>query len=264
MMIIATFDFEMFCYSHLTECFNHSIPVKTKLTRYKHWFQFPAFGRFPHDTLVIEQFRNPYDWLKATQHVPHHAPDHVKYRSDDKWKGFLTAPWTMERVGTDKWDNYTICQEHFHRHEIVSCPVEPLPKSAYKSLTYSNHQPFYELRNDGSGKPYDNIMEMRSDKIRNFLSVRDYEGVADVWVVQYEYLLTKGTQELIQQISDWTGVEPKCKPKPPQQRRSRPIERDMAEYIREHLNWTAEALVGYAPHVDGLGKVGRFIAGVGN
>jgi hypothetical protein len=199
--------------------------------------------------LVIAQFRNPYDWLKAMQHVPHHAPAHLPYKNDDKWKKFLSKPWTMERLGADlTWNISEECQEHFNYTDIVSCTVEPLPKSSYDVIHYSEHQPFYEMRNDGSGKPYDNILQMRADKIRNFLSIRDYEGIADVWVVQYEYLLTKGTAEMINQVAEWTGIEPKCKTYPPQQRQNRPVQKEMAEYIRDNMDWTAEALIGYGPH----------------
>ena len=234
--------------SHLEECFSHAIEVRTKLTRYKHWFQYPAPYRYPHETLVIAQFRNPYDWLKAMQHVPHHAPDHLQYRPDDRWMEFLTSTWTMERIGTDKVNKTRRCQEHFEYKDIISCDVEPLPRSEYKKLDYSRHQPFYEMRNDGSGKPYDNIMEMRTDKIRNFLSIKHYDGIADVWAVQYEYFLTKGTQELLDEITRWTGIEPNCTARPPQQRRNRPVEREMADFIRGHLNWTVEAWIGYGPH----------------
>jgi len=158
----------------------------------------------------------------------------------------------MERVGTDRWNNLTTpCQQHFDYRDIISCAVEPVPKNEYDhKLMYSEHQPFYEMRNDGSGEPYNNIMELRTDKIRNFLSIKQYEGVADVWTVQYEYLLTKGTAELINQVSAWTGVTPKCKPMPPQQRRNRPVEKEMAAFIRDHLNWTVEAWIGYGPHTD--------------
>jgi hypothetical protein len=249
-MLMFVASRSLFFCSHLTHCFNHSIEVKIKLTRYKHWFQYPGYYRYPHDTLVIAQFRNPYDWLKAMQHVPHHSPNHLKYRSDSRWKEFLMAPWTMERVGTDRWDNWTEpCQEHFQYKDLVSCMVEPLPRSHYgHTLHYSEHQPFYEMRYDGSGKPYKNIMELRSDKIRNFLTIKDYQGIADVWAVQYEYLLTKGTAQLVSQIEEWTGVKANCTPMPPQQRTSRPVEKDMANYIRAHLNWTVEGWIGYGPH----------------
>jgi len=166
------------------------------------------------------------------------------------WKEFLTAPWTMDRIGTDLLENRTgPCQEHFEFKDIISCDVEPLPHEAYKEkILYSAHQPFYEMRNDGSGKPYDNIMQMRSDKIRNFMTVADYPGVADVWIIQYEYLLAKGTSEMIDQVAEWTGIAPNCTAYGPQQRESRNVEKEMAEYIKENLDWEAEAMVGYGPH----------------
>lgn len=233
-------------FGHVGECFNHSIKVTTTFTRYKHWFQFPEYSRYKHDTLVIAQFRNPYTWLKAMQKVPHHAPAHMKYRNDKDWKKFLTKKWTMERIGTDRWPNQTEpCQQFFEWKDIISCPTVPVPKSEYKVLKYSNHQPFYEMRNDGSGEPYANIMEMRTDKIRNFLTVKDYEGVVDAWITQYEYLLKKGTKEFIDRIAKVTGVTPMCKPFPAQDRKAREIDADMAAYINTHLNWTVEGWIGY-------------------
>jgi hypothetical protein len=110
------------------------------------------------------------------------------------------------------------------------------------------HQPFYEMRNDKSGKPYSNILELRSDKIRNFLSVRDYPGVADAWIVQYEYLLNTGTKNLIRRIQEWTGVQPRCDFIPPQTRqpkKSRSMTPEFAKHVRRNLNWTVEAMLGY-------------------
>eukprot|EP00980_Cylindrotheca_fusiformis_P004876 scaffold1036_cov93-Cylindrotheca_fusiformis.AAC.9 len=179
------------------------------------------------------------------QKVPHHSPVHVKYRND--WKKFLSTKWTMERIGTDRWPNQTEpCQQFFDWKDIRSCQIMPLPQESYSKIEYSNDKPFYEMRNDGSGEPYDNIMDMRSDKIRNFLSVKSYEGVADAWYIRYEHLLRQGTKEMIDNIAKITRVEPKCKPFPAQNRRSRPIEPEMVEYINTHLNWTVEDMIGYA------------------
>ena len=248
--------------SHVSECFNYSIPVSRTFTRYKHWFQYPNTTKYPHDTLVLAQFRNPYDWLLAMQHVPHHSPAHLRTNgattdsrsAENDWNIFLSKAWTTNRTGEDlkivDKDN-TICQEDFKYRDIVSCVLEPLPHTAYNyTLRYSEHQPFYEMRNDGSGRPYDNIMEMRTDKIRNFLSVANYKGVADLWVLQYEYLVLKGTQHLIDRIEEWTGIPPRCQAKPPQLRKpkaSRVLLPEMARYIRKHLNWTVEGWVGYEP-----------------
>ncbi|KAL7574652.1 hypothetical protein ACA910_003000 [Epithemia clementina (nom. ined.)] len=246
-------------YGHLNDCFGHKLKVVKNLTRYKHWFQYPDPTRYEHDTLVIAQFRNPYDWLKAMERVPHHSPNHMRtkeganassHESENDWRIFLTKEWTMERVGKDlELTGNETCQENFKYRDIVSCVVEPLPHEHYNvTIRYSEHQPFYEMRNDGSGKPYANILELRSDKIRNFLSVRKYPNVADVWVTQYEYLLDKGTLGLIRHIQEWTGVEPRCKAFPPQVRatkNTRIITPDFAQHVREHLNWTVEAMVGY-------------------
>ena len=236
--------------SHLSECFNHSLVVKKTFTRYKHWFQEPVFNRYPHDTLVIAQFRNPYDWFRAMQKKPHHMTEHVQYRDDKYFKEFMTIPWTTKRFGNDRWPNQTEpCQQHFEWKDIVSCQLHPMPTEEFERLhgkhTFSNHQPFYEMKNDGSGEPYANIMEMRTDKILNFLTVKDYEGVADEWIIQYEYLTTKGTKSFIDQITEVTGVEAKCKPYPAQNRKKRQIDAKMADFIRSNLNWTVEKMIGY-------------------
>ncbi len=52
-------------YEHLGECFNHSIPVRRRLTRYKHWFQDERVGSVTEDTLVISMFRNPFEWVEG-------------------------------------------------------------------------------------------------------------------------------------------------------------------------------------------------------
>lgn len=251
-------------YDHISECFNHSLAVENRLTRHKHWFQYNNPSKYLHDTLVLAQFRNPYEWLKAMEHVPHHSPAHLRTASNatlnaknaaNDWKIFLTKPWTTKRVGKDlEMKGDEICQDDFRYKDVVSCAVEPLPLSHYRhTIRYSEHQPFYEMRNDGSGKPYNNILELRSDKIRNFLSVANYPGVADVWVIQYEYLLAKGTAKLLQRIKEWTGVEPRCRTKPPQYRKprkSRRIPAEFANHVREHLNWTTEAFIGYEIELD--------------
>jgi hypothetical protein len=104
------------------------------------------------------------------------------------------------------------------------------------------------MRVDGSGEPYANIMEMRSAKIENFLGVQDYPGVAAVWAVQYEYLLQRGTEHLLKRVSEWTGIEPNCKPYPPQLRRERPFEEGFVKHVTEHLNWEVESLIGYGKY----------------
>jgi hypothetical protein len=252
-------------------CFGHAVHVTKRFSRYKHWFQYPNPKKYPHDTLVLAQFRNPYDWLKAMEHVPHHSPNHLRTRKGasvhaqdavNDWRTFLTKTWTMDRVGEDLLldPNNATCQEDFHYRDIISCVKEPLPEAYYNwTNRYSEHQPFYEMRNDGSGLPYDNILELRTDKIRNFLSTANYPGVADAWVIQYEYLLSSGTASLVQKVSEWTGIEPKCDPIPPQnrkQKKTRHISQEFAAHVRKHLNWTVESWIGYEPELHREGEQG--------
>jgi hypothetical protein len=206
-------------------------------------FQNDNYSAYPDDTLVLAQFRNPYDWLKAMQTVPHHASAHIKLR----WQEFIQKPWTTARVGLDLLNNteHAQCQEFFHYNQLISCNLEPLPDSHFKRIRFSENQPFYELRQDGSGKPFKNIMEMRSAKIRNFLNVSTYPGIADVWTLQYEYLVQEGTDHLLRMIEEWTGLARQCEAYPPQARRVRNITRKFVRAINEHLDWNAEALIGY-------------------
>lgn len=198
------------------------------------------------------------------EHVPHHSPAHLRTKqgastndnsASNDWKTFLTKPWTMERAGADlllKGDE--ICQEDFPYRDIISCTIEPLSHDHFNyTIRYSEHQPFYEMRNDGSGEPYANILEMRTDKIRNFLlDVPQYNGVADMWTLQYEYLVSTGTQHLLDRIQEWTGIEPKCKAILPQVRptkSTRIVRADFAGHIHKHLNWTVEHWIGYEPEM---------------
>jgi hypothetical protein len=79
--------------------------------------------------------------------------------------------------GTDRYRQgqhyYTSMSGAFECKDIISCETEPLPRTVYKRLDYSMYRPFYvsrnELRNDRNGRH--NIMEARSDMIRNLLSI---------------------------------------------------------------------------------------------
>ena len=84
----------------------------------------------------------------------------------------------MSESGIEKRDGM-VCQENFVYRDLISCHTRPYPKGFFNKLRYSQHQPFYEMRNDGSGEPFDNILELRAAKIRNFLDTRMYKVVED-------------------------------------------------------------------------------------
>jgi hypothetical protein len=64
-------------HNHLRECFNHSITVEPRLTRWKHWFQYEDDVDAFHEIHVVVLFRNPFDWVESMRKVPNHCPNHI-------------------------------------------------------------------------------------------------------------------------------------------------------------------------------------------
>jgi len=243
--------------SHLGKCFNHTLKVREALVRHKHWFQHDVpNGRERVGTFVVSQFRDPYYWVEAMRIVTHHAPKHC---CKLPWQEFVSKEWNMERLPSDialKRGNETLgiptskieCQEYFSYDQINSCQLRPYPDGYFdKKPPMSGHQPQYEMRNDGSGLPYNNILELRADKIKNHLSVSEFEWVKVFVPLQYEELLGKGTEFLVRRIEKATGVQAKCDPYPAQNRPKRPLNKSFIEYLTKNLDWEAEKLVGYVP-----------------
>lgn len=263
-------------YDHLRQCFGgQNLVVKNRLIRHKHWFQHDIIPELRvNRTLVIAQFRDPFYWVDGMMRKPHHAPMHYKL----PWRVFLETPWTMpERPKLDRKyiksvrknssnvsygnDTQSIlpCQEYFQPHQIMSCLLKPFYNEedfqeymAYWRVnlslpSFSGREPFYELKNDGSGQNYKNILEMRADKIHNFLSLSNWSWIADVRVVQYEQVLNDGTDELLRYIEDMTGIERNCTAyKPQPDRASKYLDYELVEWINDHHDWEAESLIGYS------------------
>jgi len=235
-------------YEHLQSCFQDKVPVKRRLTRYKHWFQSKNMEeKIENSTLVIVMVRNPFEWVEGMKNKPHHASNHLNL----DWKEFVTRKWTMERVGLDLQINENDkrdgehCQENFLYRDIISCHKRPYPKSDFNKTKFSQHQPFYEMRNDESGKPFNNILELRAAKIRNFLATRMYKGVEDLWTVSYEDLLRDGTSMIISRLEEVVGFNSTCKPFPKQKRKRRDISPGLLKHLMHNLDWESENMVGY-------------------
>lgn len=246
-------------YDHLGLCFNHTIPVRRSLSRYKHWFQHDDPQRIPKHSLAIAMFRAPVDWTWAVKEGPHHATDHQRL----PWKEFVTKEWTMKRLPKDEeykkqqdalgTGNMRICQEKFMYHEIRSCLTRPYPEGHFGPHNpewFCNHQPFYEMKwNDPDGKPYANILDMRADKIRNFMDISTFSNVDGFWHYRYEGLLKTGTEELIQKVEAATGAKrhpTKCQVSGPNtSKKRRPMDPEFFDYMSDTVDWDAEALIGY-------------------
>ena len=258
-------------YEHLTECFGRQITVKRRLVRYKHWFQHDVIPDVRvNGTLVIAQFRDPMLWVDGMRRKPRHAPMHCNL----DWKDFVKTPWTMpERPKFDVetireieqnhslHDNDTLppCQEYFEPHQIISCLLFPFTdeEDYRKYMKYwrgdrpipklnTGRQPFYELKNDGSGNHYKDILSMRADKIRNFLSIKEWDWIDDVHVVQYERMIHDGTEGLLGYVEERTGLKANCSAFEAQPDRTpNPLDADFVDWINKNHDWKTEALIGY-------------------
>ena len=239
--------------SQLEKCFP-TIKVSSRLLRWKHWFQ-EDDHKSHKPTLVIAQFRNVFEWTEAMRKVPHHAPYHLSL----EWKEFVTKPWTMPRPKRDeiyKESNEQKCYEKFRYNELISCVEGSRDDKDYKKWAkttgfrtdndFSGHKPIYELKQDGSGDPFGSILEMRAAKIKNFLSLKDWDWVQDSIPVRYEKLLSEGTDFLISEIEEKLQITRSCEAVPPQtSRKKRSLDPDYVEWMKENVDWETETLIGY-------------------
>lgn len=227
-------------YHHLSECFNKSVAVSEKLARWKHWFQYEIDFDVADDVYVIAMFRNPYEWVEMMRRVPHHSPLH----NNLQWKEFVTTPWTMPRFGRDlNIVNHTnssgsdrICEQAFYYNQVVPC----LDNSPVGEM-----HPLYE-HDPVSGRPYRSILDLRRDKILNFVSIEHYDGVVffDTW--KYEDVVEQGSAQLVKQLEEVMGVTATCQPRAVEVSKKPQLDLDYLEWMKQHVDWdTSEAMIGY-------------------
>ena len=238
---------------HLTECFGDEIEIRKGFSAWKHWFQ--KQNPSVTNAVVVAQFRNPYYWVEAMSRFPHHSPDHF----DLDWKTFVTKPWTMDRYGPDvsfagstaastSEDMKCLTCPSLGPHEVIPCManwtiIRELPDESGHRITDA----FYELCHDGSGQPYDSILKLRRDKIRNFLEVADFPSVKEMFAVQYDEMVVEGTDLLLSYLEAALGVKANCAPYPGKAPPKIPLAAEFIEYMREYIDWDSEALIGFTP-----------------
>ena len=123
--------------------------------------------------------------------------------------------------------------------------------------TYFNHfnkgqsTPCYELRRDGSGQPYDSVVDMRSDKIRNHLSVAEWSWVNGFELLRFDDISSDSSylSTFLDKVEKHVGVNASCKklPNPPWKTKQNEVSREYMEWMTDRVDWEAEALLGYHP-----------------
>jgi hypothetical protein len=241
--------------------------IERDFVRSKHFFQSLRYGRDYSRSIVVVIVRNPVDWVVAMSQVPYHSPNHVANMTSETitplpWNEFVSKPWTMprpdgekgllKRMETETWlKTKAICQTNFHFEEVIPCR----PKTMINDIPLGMRRamfPVYELKRDGSGNAYGNILELRADKIANHvLQLSLLFRLGGFVLVRYEDLLQKGTQHLMEQVAQIAGLPGrlprKCKPAKPQPNRlqQRSVPPELKEWVEANVDVRSEQLLGY-------------------
>jgi hypothetical protein len=146
-------------------------------------------------------------------------------------------------LNVDTTSNETICQYSFRPIQVIPC----FEVGAVRVHNDREVYPCYELRNGGSGKPYDNILQLRRDKVRNFLSIEHFRFITAFIAVQYEQMALQGTQPLIEKIERVLKTKAQCEPSGRQTLSYRRLPYKYVDYMKEHVDWETEARIGYKP-----------------
>lgn len=232
---------------HLDECFGGQVTVLNRYTRFKHWFQYEEDIYPENSAIVVAMFRNPYQWVNAMQKKPYHALDHHNL----SWKRFVTTPWAIERGENDKGliesgaTKNATCVHRFNFKEVVPCTRQDRNDWRNGTHNYTNKALMYELSHDGSGTPYGSIVDLRRDKIKNFLNLRNYDAVATIFPVQYEYAVSRGTAGLLQAIEDVTGLYAQCKPELAREFAPKQLDAKYIKWMNDNVDWEVEKMIGY-------------------
>jgi hypothetical protein len=197
-----------FIISTLQQCFDSNnkgnlaphksfeVSVRRDFLRPKHWFQ-PIGPKLDQtNRIVIAAFRDPYEWVAAMIQNPYHSPNHYvalnESNGDDwhpiplPWQEFVHRPWTMNRTKYD-WNiaptkRYAQkCLLGFKYHELVPCIWQNLTMPVnvrwgyipiYEQRRRRDNQIIYINRHERvteEALPFENILQMRADKILNHL-----------------------------------------------------------------------------------------------
>ena len=256
-----------FLTKELQKCFPRHSPdftfrVHRDFLRSKHFFQPILAGHDLAASVVIVVVRDPVDWIAAMREKPYHSPSHVQTLNDTgftplPWRDFVQRPWTLQGNDKDEWElepyptDETICQENFHRKEVIPCEYNETSGKLAEPFV-RGFAPLYEMRRDGTAKPFSSILELRTEKILNFvLELPTLLDLSGFMIVRYEDVLRNGTQFVLDQLQDILQLDTahmrRCRKVSPQPERlgSRPIPFDFRQYIREHIDSDMEHLLGY-------------------
>mmetsp|Transcript_12014 Transcript_12014/g.25387 ORF Transcript_12014/g.25387 Transcript_12014/m.25387 type:complete len:234 (+) Transcript_12014:114-815(+) len=192
---------------------------------------------------------DPYDWVEAMRERPHHAHDHI----DMEWKDFVTKPWVGPRGPADQQKLHK-AKEEGRQIEYSGCLAgykfdEVIPCSEADSIANEGYSTYmYELMHDGSSRAYGSIIDLRREKILNFMQVPKFHGVRAFFPERYEALNLRGTADFLRELEEVTGLKAKCEPfKGSGVVKHKEVDPDYVRWMNKFVDWSAEGMIGYVP-----------------
>ena len=215
--------------------------------------------------------------------VPRDYPSHMNVT----WLEFLTKPWAMRRPMRDdniEYINSTerICQYHFKYNEVVPCKLDDLKMGKRERADYrrdrhkregwikeyapiwgtenfepSHNQtgvssPCYELKVNGSGEPYESVIDMRRDKLENHLAVANWSWVKGHEIAMFDRMSDQSyVSSFLRRIEKQIGLNATCDniPSPKWKSKKSNVSQEFMDWITKRVDWEIEAQVGYWPVV---------------
>jgi hypothetical protein len=234
--------------------------------RNKHFFHATYKWIGQQDHMVISIFREPVEWVAAMIEKPYHMTEHMNgFDEHDKpipmdWQEFVKKPWAMKnrsaydfRLLEMKRKNphsFLPCRSGLQFQEVMPCRFDPgsLPNHLVRT-----QNPVYELKRGGAmDEPYQTILELRSDKIVNFLlEVPLLQDLGGFLAVRFEDLLRNGTRIFLEQVAELAGIKgglpPECHPQGPKPDMigRRKIPDGLKQWVESHLVLRTERILGY-------------------
>ena len=254
----------------LQQCYpkTSKVRVHRDFIRSKHFFQ-PI-----HDTadysrsLIVVVVRDPIEWMAAMREFPYHSPSHMAgFRNSQiiplPWQEFVNKTWTTDASVVDRkltaQNRTTVtCSQNFRYDEVKPCVLRnDLITGPPWNIPSSRLRGYYPLYEQRRGKPYDHLLQLRSDKIVNWiLQIPLLMKIGGFVVVRYEDILERGNEFFLQQVNALLSNHPvdsqhplpkHCSVIAPQPDRigKRYISPGFRDWINRNLDEETEHLVGY-------------------
>jgi hypothetical protein len=254
----------------LQQCYpkKSKIRVHRDFIRSKHFFQ-PIHNNADYtNSLIVVVVRDPIEWMAAMREFPYHSPSHLTgFRNSQiiplPWQEFVNKTWTTEASRADRTlttGNRTkiVCTQSFRFDEVKPCILrKDMITGPPWNVPLSRVRGYYPLYEQRRGKPYDHLLQMRSDKIVNWiLQIPLLMKIGGFVVVRYEDILQRGNEYFLQQVNaivnnktiDSHQSLPKhCSILAPQPDRigKRYVPSDFKDWINRNIDVETEQLIGY-------------------